>query len=78
MIFTSNCAACHSGGLNAVVQQKTLKADALKTYEKDSIEAIVNQVANGQGAMPKFANLSEEDKIDVAAYVLDQAKKEWK
>lgn len=76
-LFGGNCAACHMGGLNAVVKEKTLKQDALVAYGKDSIEAIVAQITKGAGAMPRFASLSETDKEDIAAYVLAQAEKDW-
>jgi len=77
-LFGGNCAACHSGGLNAVVKDKTLKQEALEANGKDSVEAIVAQITQGAGAMPKFANLSETDKTDIAAYILAQAEKDWK
>jgi cytochrome c6 len=77
-LFGGNCAACHSGGLNAVVKEKTLQQDALETYGKNSVEAIVAQMTNGAGAMPRFASLSETDKEDIATYVLAQAEKGWK
>ena len=77
-LFGANCAACHSGGLNAVVREKTLKQDALEANGKNSVEAIVAQITNGAGAMPKFANLSDTDKEDIATYVLAQAEKDWK
>jgi cytochrome c6 len=66
------------GGLNAVVKAKTLKQDALEAYGKNSVEAIVAQITNGAGAMPRFASLSQTDKEDIAAYVLAQAASDWK
>lgn len=77
-LFGANCAACHTGGLNAVAREKTLKHDALEAYGKDSVEAIVAQITKGAGAMPKFASLSDTDKEDIATYVLAQAEKDWK
>jgi cytochrome c6 len=47
-LFSANCAACHMGGGNVVVGNKTLKQEALKNYGMDSLEAIVNQVTNGK------------------------------
>jgi cytochrome c6 len=80
-IFSANCAACHAGGNNAVMPNKTLKDDALKTYlagykdgSKSLEEAIVYQAKNGQGAMPAFIGRLSDDQIaNVAAYVADQA-----
>ena len=77
-IFAANCAACHAGGNNVVNAQKTLKKEALKEYGKDSVEAIVTQVTNGNGAMPAFGGkISASDIEDVATYVLSQAESGW-
>ncbi|MFM1842107.1 MAG: cytochrome [Cyanobacteriota bacterium] len=77
-LFGGNCAACHTGGLNAVVKEKTLQKDALETYGKNSVDAIVAQITNGAGAMPRFSSLSQTDKEDIAEYVLAQAENGWK
>jgi cytochrome c6 len=77
-IFSANCAACHAGGNNVVNGAKTLKQDALKQYDKYSVEAIVTQVTKGAGAMPAFASkLSAPEIEDVATYVLSQAESGW-
>ena len=77
-VFSANCAACHIGGGNAVNPAKTLKKDDLVTYEKDTAEAIVYQVTNGNGGMPAFGGrLTPEQIENVAAYVLSQADKGW-
>ncbi|OKH28775.1 cytochrome c6 PetJ [Chroogloeocystis siderophila] len=77
-IFSTNCAACHMGGRNVVVAQKTLKQDALEKYSMNSMEAIIHQVQNGKNAMPAFkGRLSDQQIEDVAAYVLEQAAKGW-
>nr|ARW60519.1 cytochrome c553 [Polysiphonia sp.] len=74
-LFSQNCTACHDGGNNSVNPLKNLKLDALNKYGKDSIDAIVNQVKNGAGPMPAFADrLSEDDISNIANYVLNQAK----
>ena len=39
-IFNNNCAQCHKGGGNNVVAAKTLKADALEKYGKNTVEAL--------------------------------------
>lgn len=77
-IFAANCAACHIGGGNVVNAAKTLKQTDLEANGKDTLEAVVAQVTNGNGAMPAFSGkLSAEDIENVASYVLDQAQKGW-
>lgn len=77
-IFSANCAACHIGGNNAVNPAKTLKQADLVKYSKDTPDAIITQVTNGNGAMPAFgARLTPAQIENVAAYVLAQAEKGW-
>ncbi len=77
-VFSANCAACHMGGNNVVMANKTLKKDALEQFGMYSADAIQNQVKNGKNAMPAFGGrLSDGEIADVAAYVLDQADKGW-
>lgn len=73
-VFNANCAACHAGGGNVVNPAKTIKQKDLDANGKNTLEAIVAQVSNGNGAMPAFgASLSQADIEGVAQYVLDQA-----
>nr|ARW63639.1 cytochrome c553 [Chondria sp. (in: red algae)] len=73
-VFLANCAACHNGGKNTVVPLKTLQLGDLEKYEKNTVDAIMYQVTNGNGAMPAFGDrLSEDDIQNVAGYVLNQA-----
>jgi len=77
-IFNNNCAQCHAGGRNNVVAKKTLKADALEEYGKNTVEAIILQVTNGKGAMPAFGKKLKAEEIElVANYVLEQAQNDW-
>jgi len=77
-IFGANCAACHMGGNNVIMANKTLKKEALQQFGMDSEDAIVNQVKNGKNAMPAFGGrLTDEQIHDVASYVLEQAEKGW-
>ena len=77
-IFTATCAACHAGGNNVIMPEKTLKEDALTTNGMNSVDAITYQVTNGKNAMPAFGGrLSDTDIEDVANYVLSQSKKGW-
>jgi cytochrome c6 len=77
-IFSANCAACHAGGNNVIMANKTLKKEALEQYGMNSIGAITTQVTNGKNAMPAFGGrLSAAQIEDVATYVLDQSAKGW-
>ncbi|MGF1574809.1 MAG: cytochrome c6 PetJ [Cyanophyceae cyanobacterium] len=77
-VFKSNCMGCHIGGRNSIIAAKTLKLDALHEYLLDTPEAIIAQVTNGKNAMPAFGRRLNPDQIEsVAAYVLDQAEKDW-
>lgn len=77
-IFTANCSACHAGGNNVIMPDKTLKKEALEEYGMNSIDAITYQVTNGKNAMPAFGGrLGDSEIEDVANYVLAQSKKGW-
>lgn len=77
-IFVGNCAACHRGGENSVIPQKTLKKNVLEDNSMYSISAITSQVRNGKDAMPSFeGRLKDEDIEDVASYVLSQSESGW-
>jgi cytochrome c6 len=75
-IFRGNCAACHAGGNNSIVSEKKLKKEALVTYSKYEVAAIIKQVTNGNGAMPAFGDkLGPDDIEDVANWVFNKADK---
>nr|YP_010337526.1 cytochrome c553 [Dixoniella grisea]UNJ17111.1 cytochrome c553 [Dixoniella grisea] len=77
-IFTANCSACHAGGNNVIMPEKTLKKDALEANSMNSVNAIKYQVTNGKNAMPAFGGrLSDTDIEDVANYVLGQSEQGW-
>ena len=77
-IFTANCSACHAGGNNAIMPDKTLKKEVLEENSMNSISAITNQVKNGKNAMPAFGGrLADEDIENVANYVLNQSEQGW-
>ena len=69
-VFQGNCAACHAGGQNVIMPQKTLEATALLEYLDGGYneEAVVKQVSNGKGAMPAFGYLSDMDIASVITY----------
>jgi cytochrome c6 len=77
-IFSANCAACHAGGNNVIMANKTLKKEALAQYGMNSVAAITTQVTKGKNAMPAFGGrLSAAQIEDVATYVLAQSEKGW-
>lgn len=77
-LFSANCSACHAGGNNAIMPEKTLKKDALEENSMNSIEAITTQVRNGKNAMPAFGGrLADDDIENVANYVLNQSEQGW-
>lgn len=78
-VFNTNCAGCHINGSNIIRRGKNLKQKALKKYGMDSVANISNLVTNGKGIMPAYKDrLSEQQIIDVSAYVLSQAETDWK
>ncbi|WP_253188077.1 c-type cytochrome [Leptolyngbya sp. 'hensonii'] len=81
-IFSANCSACHMGGNNVIMADKTLKQAALEkyllNYGQDHLAAIQYQIKNGRNAMPAFGGRLNDDQIaDVASYVEAQAQKGW-
>lgn len=77
-VFKANCSACHVGGSNVIMANKTLKKEALEKYGMNSLEAIKQQVTKGKNAMPAFSGRLNETQIEeVAAYVLEQSQKGW-
>ena len=75
-VFNGNCAACHMGGGNNVIQDHTLQKAAIEQYLTGgfNVEAIEYQVRNGKGAMPAWEGRLDDDEIEaVVAYVYDQA-----
>jgi len=79
-VFSGNCAACHAGGQNVIMPDKTLQQSALDQYLSGgaNVKAVVTQVTNGKNAMPAFGGrLSDEDIQNVATYVINTAKAGW-
>jgi cytochrome c6 len=77
-IFSAQCAGCHINGSNIIRRGKNLKKQALKKYGMDSIEAVTSIVTNGKNNMSAYKErLTEQQIQNVAAYVLEQAEKDW-
>ena len=55
-VFSGNCAACHAGGQNVIMPEKTLEKAALEEYLDGGFNegSVVKQVTNGKNAMPAF------------------------
>ena len=68
-VFQGNCTACHAGGNNSIVAEKKLKKDALVTYGKYDVGAIITQVTNGNGSMPAFGDKLGPDDIEDGAWI---------
>ena len=78
-LFTNNCAGCHINGGNIVRRNKSLRSNALKKFGMDSTDAIAQLIKNGQYAMPAYkGRLTQQQIVDVSAYVLEQAEQGWK
>lgn len=78
-IFSVHCAGCHINGSNIIRRGKNLKMKALKKNNMDSIEAIASIVTNGKNNMSAYKDrLTEQQIQDVAAYVIEQAEKDWR
>ena len=79
-VFKSNCAACHPGGQNVIMPEKSLEKAALDTYLNGGRNeaSVIKQVTIGKNAMPKFGGrLPDEDIANVAAYVIARSEAGW-
>lgn len=79
-VFNANCAACHAGGQNVIMPEKTLEKDALEQYLAGgrNAKAIITQVTNGKNAMPAFGGRLDDEAIaNVAAYVMETSEAGW-
>ena len=79
-IFSGNCAACHAGGQNVIMPDKTLEKAALTEYLDGGFneKAVVQQVTNGKNAMPAFGGrLTDEEIRNVAGYVISASTAGW-
>lgn len=78
-VFDDNCSGCHDGGENVIVEEKSLKKEALAENGFNGPEDIKKIVLSGKSIMPSFKeSLSEEEIQALAAYVWAQSQKDWK
>lgn len=68
-VFNANCAACHAGGQNVIMPEKTLEKEALDQYLAGgrSEKSIISQVTNGKNAMPAFGGVRIDSTLFVHA-----------
>ena len=79
LIFENNCAGCHVNGGNIMRRGKNLKLKTLQKNGVDSVGAIAQLVTHGKGSMSAYGDrLSAEEIAEVAKYVMEQAKQDWK
>lgn len=79
-VFNANCAACHAGGQNVIMPEKTLEKEALEQYLAGgrNEKSVITQVTNGKNAMPAFGGRLDDEAIaDVAAYVIATSEAGW-
>ena len=79
-IFEYNCAACHRGGQNIIMPEKTLEREDLEQYLDGGFneKAVIRQVTNGKNAMPAFGGrLPDDDIANVAAFVISTSRAGW-
>lgn len=79
-VFNANCAACHAGGQNVIMPEKTLEKEALEQYLAGgrNEKAIITQVTNGKNAMPAFGGrLGDDDIANVAAFIMKSSGDGW-
>eukprot|EP00586_Coscinodiscus_wailesii_P006332 CAMPEP_0172487590 /NCGR_PEP_ID=MMETSP1066-20121228/16724_1 /TAXON_ID=671091 /ORGANISM="Coscinodiscus wailesii, Strain CCMP2513" /LENGTH=143 /DNA_ID=CAMNT_0013254295 /DNA_START=126 /DNA_END=557 /DNA_ORIENTATION=+ len=79
-VFNANCAACHAGGQNVIMPDKTLEKEALEQYLAGGRNeaAVITQVTNGKNAMPAFGGRLGDDEIaNVATYVIKTSESGW-
>ena len=78
-VFQENCNGCHVKGGNIVRRGKNLKLRTLMKNKLDSVDAIAELVSQGKNSMSAYQDRLNNSEIeDVAAYVFNRAKENWK
>jgi cytochrome c6 len=78
VLFESNCAGCHRGGMNFIKEKKTLQKDALEKFlslDQPKVQDFVQNKMPHQ-LLPFKKEFSNQDYVDVTSFVLDQALQE--
>ena len=90
--FAASCSGCHAGGGNTFpfAAKKNLFLENLQNYGYDSEAAVSELILKGKGGMPAYgefisqkgnvipARYSDEEVIELASFVIEQAKNNWK
>lgn len=79
-LFRANCAACHSGGKNVIMPEKTLEKEALEMYLYGGRNegSVIRQVTNGKNAMPAFGGRLQDVEIEsIASFVIAKSGVGW-
>jgi len=80
-IFSANCAACHAGGQNAIVADRSLEKAAIEKYLTGGFneKSMACQVTHGDNTVPFFAErLSNLTMVGLmAVYVVNSAVEGW-
>jgi len=75
ILFSENCIACHRGGQNIIIPEKSLKKDVLENNGMNNKESIIYQIINGKNGMPAFGGRLKEYEIEIIAnYILNELK----
>lgn len=78
-LFNTHCAGCHINGSNIIRRGKNLKKKTLQKYKMDTPEAIISIITNGKNNMSAYKDrLTPKEIEQLAAYVLQQAEKDWR
>lgn len=74
-LFEANCAGCHRGGNNFLAEKKTLRKEALETYQSldpSKLQEFV-QTKLPHNLLPFKKDFTDADYANAVGYVLDQA-----
>lgn len=71
-LFQQNCSGCHSTGTDTIVGPglaNLYSRSSLPNGNPVTTQNVMNWIQTGGGEMPSFAQLSAQDRADLAAYL---------
>ena len=75
ILFEFNCSACHLGGENLIIPEKTLNQETLKANGFTTSYGIQYQIRNGKNGMPAFGGRLKENEIrEILKFLLHNTK----